>query len=224
MAISIYITGDLHGDLTRLTEFCTVHLGLSQEKDTMIVLGDAGFNYYGGKRDAKLKQKAANLPITLFCIHGNHETRPENIEGYEEQKWNSGTVLFQPIYPNLLFAKDGEVFNLDGRETLVIGGAYSVDKWYRLEKGYAWFKDEQPSKEIMDTVERQLTRHMWRMDTILSHTCPKNYLPREVFLPFIDQTSVDYSTEDFLSDVETHTAYSRWFCGHFHIDKNINNL
>lgn len=30
-------------------------------------------------------------------------------------------------------------------KTIVIGGAYSVDKFYRLSKGYNWFEDEQPS-------------------------------------------------------------------------------
>lgn len=41
-------------------------------------------------------------------------------------------------------------------KTIVIGGAYSVDKFYRLSKGYNWFEDEQPSDEIKAYVESNL--------------------------------------------------------------------
>ena len=44
--------------------------------------------------------------------------------------------------------KCGEIYNINGKSILVIGGAYSVDKEYRLLKGWSWFKDEQPNKEI----------------------------------------------------------------------------
>lgn len=36
-------------------------------------------------------------------------------------------------------------------KTIVIGGAYSVDKFYRLSKGYNWFEDEQPSDSTQKT-------------------------------------------------------------------------
>jgi len=39
----------------------------------MIILGDAGINYYLYERDYELKEQLAQLPITLFCVHGNHE-------------------------------------------------------------------------------------------------------------------------------------------------------
>ena len=34
------------------------------------------------------------------------------------------------------------------KKLLVIGGAYSIDKDYRLTMGYKWFPDEQPTKEL----------------------------------------------------------------------------
>lgn len=37
---------------------------------------------------------------------------------------------------------------MEGTRHLVIGGAYSVDKYYRLENDLLWFADEQPSAEI----------------------------------------------------------------------------
>ena len=36
----------------------------------------------------------------------------------------------------------------------------------------------------------------WQVDVVFSHTCPLKYEPVEVFLPGIDQSTVDKSTEE----------------------------
>ena len=133
----IYITGDTHGDFTRIERFCERFS--PARDDTMIILGDAGFNYYGGQRDQQVKQQMAAMPITIFSIHGNHEMRPTSVPTYKEQLYRGGTVWYEEDYPNILFAKDGEIFDFDGKRCIVIGGAYSVDKYYRLAMGWNWF-------------------------------------------------------------------------------------
>ncbi|MBR0457386.1 MAG: metallophosphoesterase [Firmicutes bacterium] len=73
----IYITGDTHRDFSRLSR-----LTLSDE-DLVIILGDAGINYYLDSSDDRVKKKLSRYPCRFFFIRGNHEERPENIEGYE---------------------------------------------------------------------------------------------------------------------------------------------
>ena len=181
-----------------------------------------GANYYENERDNRLKRALSRLMPTIFCIHGNHEIRPANIPGYQTKKWNGGIVWYEEQYPNLLFAKDGEIFTLDGLTHLVIGGAYSVDKYYRLMRDYGWWPDEQPSAEIKAYVEQQIQgRHF---DVILSHTCPFKYEPVEAFLPMIDQKTVDTSTEEWLDRIEETAQYDAWLCGHWHINKRIDRL
>lgn len=84
------------------------------------------------------------MPITLLCIHGNHERRPTAGLGYERAQRFGGEVMVQPEFPNQLFALDGEVYELGGQSCIAIGGAYSIDKEYRLLRGAAWWPDEQP--------------------------------------------------------------------------------
>ena len=36
-------------------------------------------------------------------------------------------VYVEEEYPNILFAKDGEVYDFCGKSVMTIGGAYSVD-------------------------------------------------------------------------------------------------
>ena len=164
-------------------------------------------------------QEVANLPITLFCIHGNHERRPTTIVEYKLQEWNGGKVWVEEAYPNILFAKDGEIYDIAGMKTIVIGGAYSVDKFYRLSKGYNWFEDEQPSDEIKAYVEKQLSNNDWNVDVVLSHTVPYDYRPVDLFLSMIDQSTVDESTELWLGEIEKKLDYKWWYAGHYHTSR-----
>ena len=108
----------------------------------------------------------------------------------------------ESTYPNLLFAKDGEIYDLDGHKAIAIGGAYSVDKYYRLASGGHWWPDEQPSDEIKRRVEEKLASVSWRVDIVMSHTCPDKYIPVEALLPGINQDFVDRSTEKWLDTIE----------------------
>ena len=126
-------------------------------------------------------------------------------------------------YPNILFAKDGEVYDLHGKKAIAIGGAYSIDKAWRIE-GQSWWADEQPTPAIKDRVEHALDRLNWQIDIVLSHTTPLKYEPIEVFLPGIDQSKVDKSTEEWLDSIEDRLKYSKWYCGHYHTEKKIDRL
>ena len=78
----IYITGDTHGDFRNVARFC--ERVRTEKSDILIILGDAGINYYGGEQDAQKKKYLESLPITIFAIHGNHEMRPQTIPTYHE--------------------------------------------------------------------------------------------------------------------------------------------
>ena len=218
----IYITGDKHGNYSEIFYFCNKYK--TSINDIMIILGDAGINYYLDNRDYILKEKLKELPITLFCIHGNHEERPYNISTYKTKIFKNGIVYYEEKYPNILFAKDAEIYDFNNNKTLVIGGAYSIDKNFRLIMGYNWYKSEQPNNEIKSEVKKVLKDNNYKIDIILSHTCPYKYMPYEVFMSGIDQSKVDNTTEEFLDKIESTVNYKRWYCGHFHTDKIIDKI
>lgn len=216
----IFYTGDIHGIPNRIVRFCK-QMNLTVA-DTIIILGDVGANYDLGKHDKKVKVALNKLEPTIFCIHGNHEIRPATIHSYNEKRWCGGTVWAEDEFPNILFAKDGEIFSIEGMKHLVIGGAYSVDKHFRLARGDGWWEDEQPTEDTKRRVERQINSH--KPDIILSHTCPHKYEPVEMFLPCIDQSKVDKSTEEWLDHIESIADYKAWFCGHWHTNKRIDKI
>ena len=217
----IYLTGDTHGDFQRIAHFCArMH---TRPSDIMIILGDAGINFYGGWRDQHKKKFVSALPITLFCIHGNHEKRPATIPSYTEQEWHGGIVFVEEQFPSILFAKDGEIYDLNGMQAIAIGGAYSID-WMQRIPGRSWWPDEQPSQEIKTCVESKLEHLGWKVDVVLSHTVPLKYEPTEVFLPGINQSKVDKSTEQWLSRIEERLLYRKWYAGHYHVAKSIDRM
>lgn len=267
-----YITGDIHGDIEKIVKF-SKNNNLS-EQDTIIILGDAGLNFYHNKTDDKIKRILNELGSKIFCIHGNHEIRPETIETYHISEYCNGQVYIEERYPNIIFAKDGEIYNFNGNKTLVCGGAYSVDKWYRiyrtLERYYAkipeklysdkmlyeaynyifgisvpnktklfqwmteaynslpdsvkfWWENEQPSEITKQYVEKQLEKNNWNIDIVLTHTCPIEFEPVDMFISGIDQDSVDDSTEKWLQKIEQKLNYKYWYAGHFHIDRKVND-
>lgn len=219
----IYITGDTHGDFSRIKDFCDKY-GTTKE-DIMIILGDAGVNYSTYQNDLNKKRFIERkIPITLFCIHGNHEKRPVHIKQYEIKRFMGGNVYREPDFPSINFAIDGEMYYFNGLKTIVCGGAYSVDKFYRLEQGWNWFEDEQPSEEIKKKVEKTLLENDNKVDIFLSHTTPYNYRPVEMFLPQVDQSTVDHSTERWLQTLENKIEYKKWYCGHYHTDKTVDKI
>ena len=99
----------------------------------------------------------------------------------------------------------------------VIGGAYSVDKWYRLSNNYIWFKDEQLTDEEMLQCTKDLINQ--EVDFVFTHTCPICWEPKDLFLNSINQASVDKAMELFLEEIGQCLDWKIWCFGHFHADR-----
>jgi len=177
--MAFYITGDTHRNFRDVTRFAMNNN--TSRSDVLIILGDTGINYYDDFRDIILKSHLHRLPLTLFCIHGNHEIRPERIRTYEETERFGGVVYIEKDYPNLLFAKCGEIYDFNGRKCLAIGGAYSVDKHFRLEEKAGWWADEQPSDEIKARVEQKLDSVNWEVDAVSATLVHLSSSPQRCF-------------------------------------------
>ena len=135
-------------------------------------------------------------------------------------------MLWDSRYPNQYYAIDGAIYKIKAGKSwlnaLVCGGAYSVDKFYRLERGWPllWFEDEQPNELTKGLVRLMATKYP--IDIMLTHTCPLRFEPKELFLNGVDQSTVDTSTEEFFDDLyEQFPADQKpmWYFGHFHGNK-----
>lgn len=227
--MAVYMTGDIHGNSSRfydLKSFCKVH----SDAEWFICLGDVGLNYYGEDhpQEMYIKNIADEIPAKLFCIHGNHERRPTEADGYKQIDVTEGAIqgpmMWHAEHPNQYFAIDGAVYTIFTSDrvltALVCGGAYSVDKDYRLRRGWHWWPDEQPNELTKGLVRLMATEK--QIDIMLTHTCPLRFEPTELFISGIDQSTVDQSTERFFDEIYSlFPAYQEpmWYFGHFHGNK-----
>ena len=199
------------------------------EEIGIIILGDSGINFYLNQTDIRHKKELIKYRFQIYCVRGNHEERPENLEYelvYDENV--NGEVYIDPINPNIKYFKDGGEYNIEGYKTLVIGGAYSVDKKYRLlraglteetndPKKSGWFSDETLSNQEKYKIQVDVLNKEY--DLVLTHTCPYEFEPTDLFLNFINQEEVDKSMEYFLDWVKDNTKWKVWLFGHYHADR-----
>lgn len=222
------ITGDTHGVFSRFEKLQAV-AAANNETYGVIILGDAGINFWLNKSDKRLKNKiAADFPnLWFYCVRGNHEERPEYIQGmymgYDTHV--QGSIYFELEFPQIRYFVDGGEYVIGDYKVLTIGGAYSIDKEYRLQRAkmtgvYAgWFEGEQLSDVERQTIAERVEGQAY--DIVLTHTCPISWEPRDLFLPFVDQSRVDKTMELWLEDLKGGFEWKVWAFGHFHDDRTI---
>ena len=212
------ITGDTHAEIDRYEclEF------FEPETAALIVLGDAGFNYTEGPQDIFIKDRVSWPCNYIYCVRGNHEMRPQDVptmvKYFDENVLNY--VYYELEYPYIRYFIDGYCYNINGHLVLVIGGAYSVDKYFRLEQGRKWFPNEQLTKDELDFIYEHYKGE--EFDIILTHTCPYSWRPVDLFLPSVDSKTIDNTMELWMDEFKDVVSYNLWAFGHFHDDRLVN--
>ena len=209
--------------------------GYTPGETAIIILGDAGFNFYLNKTEARHNKEINDRGYTFYVVRGNHEARPQDVKNmdmiYDENV--NGVIYFNPEIPNIRYFMDYGDYYINGYKIFVIGGAYSVDKWYRLNRlnmipetnipsKSGWFNNEQLTPEEMKKAEWEMFRLNDNFDFIFSHTCPLRFEPTDLFLNSIDQSTVDQSMEKWMDRVYDRICRKGkpiWCFGHFHNDR-----
>lgn len=219
----IYVRGDTHGDLNCFTEAEMPGESRWTEEDILIVAGDFGFVFYGGDRDEKERQKLdvlAGKPYTILFVDGNHEGFPY-LEEYPREERFGGIV--SRIRDNVFWLHRGYVYELSGERVFVMGGAYSMDKAFRLQYSEVsgteiWFEQELPSAEEYRRAIAALKQRNMQVDYIITHTAPRSIIPRVInTIPDLH----DAELTGFLDWVYYEVDFRKWYFGHFHEDARI---
>ena len=221
------VTGDIHGYIQERVNAIDKNLYPPGET-ALICLGDVGFNFYLNNSDTKRKQFAQDSGYVFYCVRGNHEERPQNVPNMTEyfDMDIHNFVYMEEEFPNIKYLRDGEEYQFNGHSTLVIGGAYSIDKWVRLsgrpedtDSWTGWFKDEL----LTLTEMADITKYTYgcKYDFVLTHTCPRSWEPTDLFLSCVDQSSVDKTMEYWLDVYKEYIQWEVWLFGHYHADRYV---
>lgn len=219
------VTGDCHGIIAvkHRLESIFLNTDYKPEETAVIILGDASVNFWLTSRERKEKKKLGKFGTYIYCVRGNHEERPEYLGFQLEYDENvEGEVYIDDETPFIRYFQDGGEYCIDGLNVLTIGGAYSVDKDYRLAaaggvENSGWFPGEQLSQqERLDILTKIYDKYY---DFVFTHTAPISWEPRDLFLNCIDQSRVDKTTEEWLKVVAQDCKWCIWCFGHYHADR-----
>lgn len=214
----IYVTGDTHGGID-VKKLLDPKLPLTKE-DYLIICGDFGFiwnpNGETGKERSWLDWFEERPWTTLF-VDGNHECFPRLYE-YSEAVWNGGVV--HVIRPHVLHLMRGQLFEIEGKKIFTLGGASSHDRGPAIGEKNAkgWYAEELPSQAELQIASTTLRSTYYTVDYIITHCLPTN-LNKEV-------SGGKYQPDvltDYLQNVRPRLHYEHWYCGHYHVDKDLKN-
>lgn len=232
MIQNYFVTGDKHGNFYTILQNELV----KNSDNAVIILGDDGLNFRLNKYDDRLKKEILqNSSCVWYCVRGNHGARPQDVSApidlvYDDEV--GGYVYMEEQYPNIRYFKDWGEYTINHYHIAVIGGAYSVDKWWRLARmdvqnktdlGYnnpkktGWFPNEQLSAKEMAQAEEELKGKTF--DFVFSHTCPYDWRPTDLFLSSIDQSTVNSSMELWMNELKDKINWNIWLFGHYHADR-----
>ena len=226
------VRGDTHGNFMWMQDQLSNY---KPEETAVVVLGDCGFDFYLNKTDLKKKKDVEARGYYIYWLRGNHEARPQDVEGYVKifDENVHGPVYCDPRFPHLRAFMDYGFYDINGYTCLIIGGAYSIDKQWRLMRAClteetnnpaksGWFSNEQLSPEEREDCTlkiKQFAATGKEVDFIMTHTCPYSWEPRDMFLNFVDQSTVDESMERWLDEVKDMVKWRQWLFGHYHADR-----
>lgn len=223
--MTIYLTGDTHGlsnpdDFDRFEEWNFPEGNGLTRHDYLIVLGDFGLPWDYLDNDSDL-HSLNRKPWTTLFIDGNHEFFPY-LQNLKVDEWKGGYIQRYREYPNIIHLLRGSVFDIDGKKLFCMGGAQSVDKSFQQSNG-TWYEEEMPDGYEYSAAERNLRRHDWNVDFVLTHTCANRMLPSALGRNIADTGILTDELTGWLDKIEDKLAYRHWFFGHFHRDVQLDN-
>ena len=124
------------------------------------------------------------------------------------------------VYESIYHLMRGQVYEIAGKRIFTFGGTKSIDKHLRTE-GVSWWKEEEFNYCEANTAYENLNSVGWEVDYVLTHSAPfsirdKLFEGNNLYKPS--------STERMLEAMLRNIKFKRWYFGHYHIDKKMDNF
>jgi hypothetical protein len=219
----VYVTGDTHGthDIQKLLTFSKGKGKDLTKNDYVIILGDTGILWgKDRKHNAKMKRIFENFPWTTLIVDGNHDDHDQLQNLLMMPMFND--VVGEMFEDSVYHLKRGIVYHINGKKFWVMGGALSVDREYRTE-GVNWWAGELLSKADEDKGFVYLDVWDDKVDYILTHTCPSSHATKIKDAANWRHKQTD-PTSKYLQKVFDSTEFDKWYCGHWHIDQELDGI
>ena len=246
--MSIWVTGDTHGDFTRFsTDNFPQGKNLTKE-DYVIILGDCGliWSQKEDKNEIYWKNWLENKPWTTLFIAGNH-CNFDRLEQYPIEEWNGGRVSF--LRPSVIYLQYGEIFDIADKKIFALGKAASHDTQHGIIDP-ADYTTREEMKQACRNLEKEHGGWQFAMYRIKGESWWPQEIPTSAermhaldnlekvnnkvdFILTHEAPASDiillgngwYKPDEyskFLEELRCCIDYDRLFFGHYHLNKRIN--
>lgn len=209
----IYVTGDMHGDESRLYDSQWRKL---KAGDVVIICGDFGFLWNGTKQEQQVIEWLGSRKYTVCFVDGTHENF-EMINKCRETVWKGGHV--HRINHNLFHLMRGQIFNIDGVKIFTFGGGESDDREERNTESGIWFRDEMPNIYDFKEGAKNLDEAGLEVDYIITHE-PSSLVKSSMLLRKgkIDRVN---KLNGYFEEIGRSCKFRHWYFGSLHEDRLV---
>ena len=206
-----FLIGDIHGNFSAIESWLKDY---AESGDTLIQVGDFGAGFLHKEKVKSLGEKFSKAGCKLLAIRGNHD----------DPAWfNSSNE-----YGNAITLLNDTTKIIGEKKFLFLGGAVSVDRYYR-DINKSWWSGEEYK------YDEAFLSEVSDVDYVISHTCPAFARPYATMKndSFIKQfTDVDtLLTEDLSKEgADMELSYNKlkeknkitaWYFGHYHTSSTV---
>ena len=215
----LYVTGDTHAEHGRFEYPGYAYNRDLQEGDILFCCGDFGYLFDDsfGER-LFMRYLAEEKPYTICWVDGNHENF-DLLNTYPVEILNGGKVHVigrdKSGEPKVIHLMRGQVYEIYDHKLYTFGGAYSIDK-YNRSPGISWWEQEMPTDAEMAEGNRNLEKHNYEVDYILTHTAPEKTM--SLFFP---EHEHEKRLNNYLEYVRENVKYKHWYMGHLHREEDL---
>lgn len=194
--MKLFLAGDSHGNSGTIRKY--LKQADESECESIFVLGDFGYwehTYDGVEFLDAVDRLASDMAMPVYFLDGNHDKTSLLLKLYKEQD-DEGFIR---VRDNVLYSSRGHRWTWDGVRFASFGGAYSVDKDWRLHQetkrrekiiyqntyrpkdrqvstdtsGTLWF----PEEEMTDADMMKFLEDTTPVDIMLTHDKPRATTP-----------------------------------------------
>lgn len=177
----------------------------------MVIMGDAGVCWDGGKQDRYIQKWHENKNYTTLFIRGNHDATDLIKKLPVVDKFNG--KVYQ-VSPHVFYTVSGEIYDICGYRCLAINGADSHDMEIR-KAGVNWWADEGVSHEAIVKAKFKLYEYDNKIDFLFSHTAGA------VNTRLINPNFIPTESDRLLDCLLYETEFKMHYFGHMHVDRQV---
>lgn len=206
----IYVTGDLHGDITRFKQRKIKRL---KKGDTLIVCGDFGFVYNGDEREEKALKWLSKRRYNILFVDGAHD-KLDLFEKYELCDFCGASA--RRINEKVYMLLRGNVYTVEDKKIFAFGSGLS-ESYNIISDIISSDAGSLPTTEETQNGLENLQKVDNTVDYIVTYDAP---VSAKTYIGEANHNGLN----TYFEEIYRLANFKCWYFGRYHKDKAVTRL